>query len=94
VGHAARIAEESGSNGNDIAQDGGDDRAGRVFVVCASAFDRPLRVFEAAAAPEQRVGFKNSVRPPDSADLQRDRVNAPYDPTRLRGLTHEYGLAA
>ena len=25
-------------------------------------------------------GFKNSVGPPDSADLQRDRVNEPYAP--------------
>ncbi len=25
-----------------------------------------------------RVGFRNSVRPSDPADLQRDRVNEPY----------------
>jgi hypothetical protein len=25
------------------------------------------------------VGFKNSVRPPDSADLQLDRANEPYE---------------
>jgi transposase len=27
---------------------------------------------------EEPVGFKNSVRPSDSADLQRDRVNEPH----------------
>jgi hypothetical protein len=33
---------------------------------------------EARDGAAVRVGFKNSVRPPDSADLQRDRVNEPY----------------
>jgi two-component system sensor histidine kinase UhpB len=43
------------------------------------------------------VGFKNSVRPSDSADLQRDRVNEPYEAREeerqriARGLHDEVG---
>jgi hypothetical protein len=42
-------------------------------------------------AHELPVGFKNSVRPPDSADLQRDRVNEPYG-TTLRSLRAALGF--